>query len=361
MSILPPIEEVPAAHLVGRVLPGGWTVTELVNQDPGGTGGCFSVPYFVTSGAGEKAFLKALNFQAAATGPGDIVERLNTFTETFKFERDLLGHCRERRLSRVVRMLDSGTVEVAEAGPLLSQVPYMIFELADGDIRAFQSRMTALDTVWAFRVMKHAIQGVGQLHAVHTAHQDLKPSNVLTQDAGSVMKLGDLGRADRRGVDGPFSEEPIPGAWAYAPPEQLYGAFGRTWEERRAGDLYLAGSLGVQLFLGHCLSVLVQQGMPREFRFDVWRGDFAEILPYLVHSHQAVMAELRSVVLQATGHEDSTSRFVEGVTQLTAPDPRQRGHAKDRASAGSSYGVARFVSLMDLLATREQYRLLTEA
>ncbi len=32
------------------------------------------------------------------------------------------------------------------------------------------------DCAWAFRVIKHTLQGIGQLHANLAAHQDLKPS-----------------------------------------------------------------------------------------------------------------------------------------------------------------------------------------
>ncbi len=32
-------------------------------------------------------------------------------------------------------------------------------------------------------------------------------------------------------------------------------------EERKAADLYLAGSLAAQLFLGHCMSALIQTSL----------------------------------------------------------------------------------------------------
>jgi serine/threonine protein kinase len=357
-SLLPPIEEVPAAHLIGRDLDRGWRVQERVAKDAGATGGCFSVSYLVSDETGSTAFMKALNFHAALDGDGDIVDQLHAFTEVFKFERDLLCDCRDKRMSRVITLIDSGTVEVPEAGPFLSQVPYLIFEKADGDIRGFQAQAGSFDCAWGFRVMKHAIQGIGQLHSARAAHQDLKPSNVLTLDGGREMKLGDLGRAERREVEGPWSEHRIPGAVAYAPPEQQYGAFGRTWEERRAADLYLAGSLGVQLFLGHCLSVLLQQGMPREARFSHWQGTFEDVLPHLYHAHSGVMTELHDEVLRKTADPDSTERFVAAVMQMTDPDPLRRGHPKDRAAQTSSYSVQRFTSQMELLAKRAEMRLI---
>jgi len=172
-----------------------------------------------------------LNFAAASAGPGTLADRINQFTAAYIFERDLLHECRNRRLSRVVQLLEHGEVRVKDAG-FLKDVPYLILELADGDIRAFQSTLNAFDAAWALRVIKHVIEGVEQLHLAQTAHQDLKPSNVLTQKSGTEMKLGDLGRADRVGQHGPWSSLKIPGAIAYAPPEQHYGHFTGTWEER---------------------------------------------------------------------------------------------------------------------------------
>ena len=203
---LPPIEEVPAAHLKGRSLDNGWFVGAPITKDPSATGGCFSVSYMAHHEDGRLAFMKALNFHAAATAEGPFVDQLNYFTSAYIFERDLLAECCDQKMSRIIRLIDHGEVIVPEAGPILSKVPYLIFELADGDIHAFQAHAAHFDCAWVFRVMQHALLGLEQLHSAHTAHQDLKPSNVLTQDGGWEMKLGDLGRADRRSVKGPWSK-----------------------------------------------------------------------------------------------------------------------------------------------------------
>ncbi|RJQ54189.1 MAG: hypothetical protein C4521_04885 [Actinobacteria bacterium] len=352
---LPPVEEVPAAHLEGRELGNGWSVGARITKDPGATGGCFSISYLAVHEDGTEAFMKALNFHAAV-GPGPVVDRLKDFTSAFVFERDLLADCGDRKMSHIIKMIDNGQLTVPQAGPLLSEVPYLIFELADGDIRAFQARSSELDCAWAFRVMKHSLEGLGQLHASHAAHQDLKPSNVLTQDNGMEMKLGDLGRAERRGVDGPCSELPIPGAVTYAPTEQLYGAFDRSWEQRRAGDLYLAGSLGAQLFVGHCMSALILTELSPEFRPDHWTGTYGGVLPYLGNAHNAAIAMIEQVVAEKAGEKQTAEQFATAIAQMTNPDLDRRGHPRDRAAATSSFWVQRYVSLMDLLSQRAHYR-----
>lgn len=356
---LPPVEEEPAAHLQGLVLENGWEVGARIPKESGATGGHFSVSYTVVNRDGRKAFLKALNFHAATQGPGDLVDQLHLFTSAYIFERDLLAECRNRKMNNVIRLLDHGHAEVPKAGPLLSKVPYLILEPADGDIRAFQARSGKLDCAWGFRVIKDVLLGLSQLHSANTAHQDLKPSNVLTQNGGGVMKLGDLGRADRRGVEGPFSKLRIPGAVVYAPPEQQYGSFGGEWEERRAADLYLAGSLGVQLFMGHCLSAILQSNLSPEFRVTSWSGSFEEVVPYLQSAHAKVISSLEHEVLLHTNDSRTAEEFAAAISQMTSPSPVDRGHPRDRAARSiSSYSVQRFISLMDRLSSRAYHKVL---
>lgn len=347
---LPSIFDAPAAYLEGRVLGNGWKVGPRITRDAEATGGFFSVTYEAVCSDGRTAFLKALNFHVAAEGTGDLVDRLHTFTSAYIFERDLLAECCTKRMSRIITLLDHGQVVVPEAR--IPEVPYLIFELADGDIRAFQARSSGFDCAWAFRVMHHVLLGIGQLHQAHAAHQDLKPSNVLTQNDGTEMKLGDLGRADRRGLETPWSQLPVPGDQTYAPPEQQYGAFTRSWEERRAADLYLAGSLGVQLFLGNCMSALLQDSLIEQCRLQQWTGLYEEVLPFLRDAHSRVALELQMNVAARTSDETISRQFATAVAQMTDPDPLERGHPRNRSARTSSYSVERYVSLMNLLSAR---------
>lgn len=203
--------------------------------------------------------------------------------------------------------------------------------------------------------MHHVILGVEQLHTAHAAHQDLKPSNVLTQDSGMEMKLGDFGRAYKRGVETPWSSLPLPGAVSYAPPEQLYGAFTGTWEERKAADMYLAGSLGAQLFLGHSMSSLIQSNLPMIFRAHTWHGSYHGVLPYLRHAHDEILDRLMGVVLERTGHPEVASQYVRAIGEMTDPSVDERGHPRDRAMKLNRFSVRRYVSIMELLSKRAYY------
>ena len=353
---LPPVDEVPAAHLEGRTLPNGWTIGKRLTRTPGATGGQFSVQYEVINEGGHEAFLKALNIQPALQGPGKLVDRLAAFAQAHKFEADLLSECRDRQLSRVIRLLDDGQVIVTEAG-LLQEVPYLILERADGDIRAFQATLTELDLAWTLRALNHVSLGLEQLHATQTAHQDLKPSNVLTQDEGRQMKIGDLGRAERKGIDGPVSDASIPGAVAYAPPEQVYGAFSRTWAERQAGDIYLLGSLAAQLFVKHNFSTILYQSLSPVHDHKRWTGGYAEIIPYLESAHASVMTQLEREIGVHCPDEGMLAELLSAISQLTQPNPAKRGHPRARRWGTISYDVRRYVSLFNRLATSAEFSL----
>jgi len=327
-----------------------------VGRTLGATGGAFSLQYDVVREDGAEAFLKALNFQSAFAVAGSLVDAMAAFVSAYKFERDLLEECSKRKMSRVIRLLDHGEVQVPEAG-LLERVPYLVLEHADGDLNAFQATLGHIDLAWVLRTLKHVALGIEQLHAAQTTHQDLKPSNVLTLDAGREMKLGDLGRAERKGLSGPNSENQILGAFAYAPPEQLYGAFGFTWEERRAGDLYLLGSLGVQLILGNCVTALIQISLPPAMRATTWGGDYASVLPYLNCAHADVMQRFRDRVNTLTETTQISTELTSAIADMTLPDPSLRGHPLDRRYGASPYSVRRYVSLFNKLTAEAEYRL----
>lgn len=79
----------PAEKLAGMILPNGWTVIAIATEQPGATGGCFSVGYKVKHDNEREAFLKTIDLSHAFQDP-DPLRELQRLTETFNFERDLL-------------------------------------------------------------------------------------------------------------------------------------------------------------------------------------------------------------------------------------------------------------------------------
>jgi eukaryotic-like serine/threonine-protein kinase len=192
---------VPAEMLVGLNVSKEWKVVSRVAKQPGATGSVFSVGYLVESQTGRRAFLKALNLARALRQPNWPVV-VQAMLETFNFESQLLAVCRHH--DRIVTAIDEGEVDVDPSSPI-GRVPYLIFELGEGDIRRHIAVTGKLETAWALRCLHHISVGIAQLHGMGVAHQDLKPSNVLTfGDAGS--RVGDLGCASMKGANSPIDQ-----------------------------------------------------------------------------------------------------------------------------------------------------------
>lgn len=179
-----------ANSLLGRKLKDKWHVKEKITPKEGSTGGVFGVCYIVTDGEID-AFLKAINFQPFFhMGHGKpLVEILNDHTNAYKYELDLLMRCKNNRLSKVSTVLDQGE-EFVEGYPIPT-VPYLIFELADGDIRSHLSFKKDVEKSWKLKSLHDVAVGLKQLHSVKIGHQDLKPSNVLVFNEGIISKIGD--------------------------------------------------------------------------------------------------------------------------------------------------------------------------
>lgn len=347
----------PAQQLVGKKLPNEWEVIELVNRSEDATGGHFSTSYIVRSVNEEKAFLKAMDYTSALKST-DPARELENMTAAYNFERDVLYKCNVRGLSRIVRVLDAGTLP-AENGDASGVVQYLIFELANGDIRSFVNFARSVETAWALRTMHEAAAALQQLHSAEIAHQDLKPSNVLIFE-NTHAKLADLGRAFDRGSTSPHDDYNCAGDQTYAPPELLYDYDPKDWRSRRLGcDMYLFGSLVVFFCAGFSMTHLIHNRLNAEHRWTNWTGSYSEVLPYLQHVFAQIIRELREMI-RIDFAEDIT-RLVE---QLCNPDPELRGHPKNieissrnTRNGSNRYSLERYVSFFDRLAKKAELSL----
>ena len=340
----------PAERLAGRQLANSWSVVRRIERQRSATGGSFSTSYIVRSQDGREAFLKAMDYHRALQS-ADPAGALQLMTTAYTFERRLLQRCIDRKLSRIVRVLDFGTIPAVEGDPS-SVVEYLIFELAHGDIRSFMERIDAYESAWTLRTIHEVAAAIQQLHSVRIAHQDLKPSNVLIFEQDH-SKLADLGRAaDADGVS-PHDELQIAGDRSYAPPELLYGQVSVDWVQRRLGcDMYLFGSLIVFFCMGVSITHLLLARLPRQMRPGVYGGTYAEILPQIEHEFSNVVRELKNEI-----HVEYADEIVRMVKQLCNPDPERRGHPRSIISSGNQYSLERYVSILGNLARRAEYSL----
>jgi serine/threonine protein kinase len=340
----------PAHELTGQIVNDDWKVIEKLIRPKRATGMSFSVGYIIENSVGQEAFLKALDFSEALKSP-DPARAFQAMTEAFNFERDVLARCREKKMSRVVTALDEGKIELPGGA---YPVQFLIFDLAEGDIRSHPKAAQAFDLAWILRSLHHIAVGLWQLHGHGIAHQDLKPSNVLVFK-GDQMKVADLGRAERQGVTSPFSEFCIPGAKSYAPPELLYGEMQPDWKCRRYGcDLYLMGSMVVFFFCGIQMTAILRDKLHPKHIWEVWPLDYRQVLPYVRDAFGKALEEIKNSIPPEIQEE-----MIRTIEQLCEPDPLLRGHLYNRRGHSNPYSLERYISLFDRFGKRAELGLLT--
>lgn len=345
-----------AWRLLGRTLESGWTIVQPVGWDPlsgdsmdhyNGSGGHFSVPYLVERD-GRRAFLKAIDFTSALNSV-NVLEALQEITATHSFEAKILRLCADANMDRVVVAIESGQISV---GPNLQDTaPYLIFELADGDVRRrIQKKEGEVRMAWWLRAMHHATVGLSQLHSEGIAHQDLKPSNLLSFDEEGAFKIADLGRCTREGEAAPHDVLPFTGDLKYAPPEILYGYINPQQQERRLRcDLWMLGSMIFFFVRGFGATQLLHselQPTQRPMPFGAWNGGYLPMLALLQTSFTKMLYDLESDL----DKNHLKDELVTAASELCNPNHELRGHPLARVGAGNPNSLERYVSLFDRLA-----------
>ena len=215
--------------LEGLTLKNDWKVEKQVTRPDDATGGVHSCSYIVVK-AGRKCFLKAFDFSRAFEA-ADFAVALQFHTAAYLYERDLLLFCGQKKLRRVVHALDYGEVQVPTYENLNGRVLYLIFELADNNMRGQVSKESRLDTACCVRALKDVAAAINQVHGVRIAHQDTKPSNVLL--FGTAFRLADFGARRAKAYQAVHDHLAVAGDRTYAPPEQLYEMRAADFNARR--------------------------------------------------------------------------------------------------------------------------------
>lgn len=334
----------PASLLAGKTLDDGWYVDSILTRKPSATGGNFSVGYLVSK-EGRKGFLKAFSLLPALNS-ADPIGEVQRVTSLYAYERDLLKRC--AHLDRISTTLSHGHYSPMGGGGQ-DRVYYLIFPLADGDVRSVLASAQKVELYWKVRSLHHAATGIKQLHGANVAHLDLKPSNVLVFNE-DTSKVGDLGRSVDLAGPSPFAQFQVAGDMGYAPLELRYGVALTDKQRRQGVDMYLLGSLILYYFANITATGAICAYIGRNHQGDM-RGDFLIDLPYIQNAFAAALADLRS------GLQGHPTRFIEDlvaiVAELCEPDFRLRGN---RTSLGSpQYDLQTYVTRLDLMARRLEF------
>lgn len=268
-------------------------------------------------------------------------EVLQAMMNAYVFEKNLCEKC--AHLSRIARAIDSGSIQVNTADPY-SKVEYLIFELAQGDVRSHLDLQQQLDVVFVLKALHHVATGIAQLHNAGIAHQDLKPSNVLVYKAHAGAKICDLGRAWDRNMPNPYDKLPVAGDRTYAPPELLYNHVSpEEWARRFGCDMYHLGSLVVFLFSRAHTNALLFDCLAPLHRPAFWGGSYADVLPFLQAAFEITVQTFGTHVPRYIRPELECV-----VTELCNPDQRRRGHPLN--SGSSQFSFERYISIFNRLA-----------
>lgn len=347
----------PAEVLIGLTLEDGWTIVSGVVGADDATGATFSVPYIVereSRGVAERAFLKALDIAKLVEQEIPIAQAISYGTAAYLHERDLVLRCSGRRMTNVVRGIAAGDAKapLADVDPkygALLDVPYIVFECADGDVRAAIERNGIFDEAWVLNVLHGVANGVRQLHQEGISHQDLKPSNVMTFP--DVAKVGDLGRASDDAAGGLWSNEGINGDPTYAPPELLYGEMQPDERvRRRACDMYHVGSMAIFLMSGAGMTPLLSSELDDAFHWRSWPKSYRNALPFVRDAFDRALANV-----ETTMSDPLRGELLQTVREMCDPDPLRRGSPK-RTDIGR-YSIDRYVSVFDRLRKKADMKL----
>jgi serine/threonine protein kinase len=345
-----------AKKLEGQTLVDGWKVISRLRDHPGATGGTASVGYLVEHPDGRQGFCKALDY-AKAFSNLLTADALHRMTEKYIFERDIHRKCSTFRMSKIVTALADGSITIE--GCPIPRVDYIIFELADSDIRHQLDLDPDLEARLRLRALHNINTAIQQLHAHDIAHQDVKPSNVLVCTEGAarkVNKLGDLGSATDASRPASHDGDIIPGDDGYAPPEQLYRHIYHDFATRRcASDLYQLGSLVTFMFSGVSMNALLFAELDSAYLWFNWRGSYDEILPYLESAFGNVLGNIQKVLPKELSDE-----LIEVIRYLCEPNPERRGHPDNRKTIESRYGLQRVVTQFDRLVRKAELSVLAE-
>lgn len=293
---------IPAECLAGLTVENGWYVNKMIQRSPHSTGGNFSSGYEVEKD-GKKAYLKAVDFSRALQN-SDMLKELEIQLKIFNFEKELLELCKNENLHKVVVPIDSGKIEVPGFPPILNVVHYIIFEMADGDIRKIYSFEKKKNLYFVFSSLHNIAVGIKELHALNIAHQDIKPSNALVFN--DKTKIADIGRASVKDKPFVYDNMACPGDRNYIAPEQNYAFHGHgDFNNKFAADMFAFGSLFYFYFYNISLASIFHHEF-QKIAFNM-TNSFENDLPYWERIFDDILSKTEAYFLTLLKPESSSN------------------------------------------------------
>jgi len=233
--------------------------------------------------------------------------------------------------------------------------------VAGGTLRERLAERGRLEPELAVEVLEQLANALDAAHARGLVHRDIKPGNVLVDEASGAVYLTDFGLAKELGDDTTDVSEQVMGTARYMPPERHGGG---TVDEVR-GDVYSLGCLLWDMLAGSERPRLETiEGVPPELAAVVARA-MSEDPQQRFGSAGAMAASARAALASAPPPVEAGAHLSPGATR-PAPPPRRRPFEPAPLSSGLSgrvvelcdsvlaMGIAEGAARADLTAVRER-------
>jgi eukaryotic-like serine/threonine-protein kinase len=124
-------------------------------------------------------------------------------------------------------------------------LPYLVLDLAEGPTLAGELAAGPLAEERAVTVAEQVAEALSHAHSTGVVHRDVKPSNILFDDAGRA-RLADFGIARLAGTPSLTGTGQMVGSVPYLAPEQVEGA-----PVGPPADIYALGLVLIECLTGH--------------------------------------------------------------------------------------------------------------
>ena len=288
---------------------------------------------------GEKCFLKAIDIEKAILQSGviglEFTKILQEQMNNYNYERELLEYCKANSTSKIVLVKEYGVINNPHG---MIPVPYLTFNLADGNVKHYIKFQNDLDFSWKLK----------SLHDIANGLQHILQFN-------DDSKLTDLGRSKCKSKKGPYDDLIYSGDKTYAPIE-IYKEFSflqpTDWYDRNlAMESYLLGNLITFYFTGLNMTALIVNKLCALGVSDT--SSFQERKAYLDRCFNDSLEDIRSSI----HYRDFADPIVTMISELCNPDPTRRNDEKTLREGGSNYSLYRYITKLDYLSNKASIKL----
>lgn len=311
----------------------------------------FSVQYLAVKDEKEY-FVKVIDIEKALKGRDltDMTKILEQQLAAFNYEKDLLERCRDRSLSKVVRVIEASAIPSGEL--TLFPIPFLVFEKADGDVRKYINFQDDVDFAWKLKSLHDIATGIEQLHSMKVIHQNLKPSKIL--QFKKVSKISDVGKSKTFTGNSVNDNTLINGDKTYAPLEMLpQFTFLRPtdWIDMNlATDSYELGNLMTFFFTGLNMTGMLIDRLNKIGMTS--RTTNMEMKAYL----DACYDDCIEAIKQEIEYEEFREPIGRMIYELCNPDPNKRNDPKTLRERGGNYVLRRYITKLDLLQGKAELK-----